>query len=92
MEPWRSSLCRDELETTAINPGVSPLCFDHWLLPSAGAALLMDRPLFADQARTAPTIVWREIERVVWLTDAIRLRLLTLGKQRLLQCSKIKGL
>jgi hypothetical protein len=35
---------------TAISRDISLLCFDHWLGASAGTALLVDRPLFADRA------------------------------------------
>jgi hypothetical protein len=35
---------------TAISRDISLFCFDHWLGASAGAALLVDRPLFAIQA------------------------------------------
>ena len=49
---------------------------------SAGAALLFDRPLFAEQAGIAPTTVQRDIEcteAVVRRIEANRLRLLKLG-------------
>ena len=51
--------------------------FDHWLVLPLGADLHTDRPIFADEAGTAPTTVRRDIERyehIVWLTEANRCR------------------
>ena len=48
---------RDELETTAIDRSLAVI-FSSLAGACAGVALLMDRPLFADQAGTAPTTVW----------------------------------
>ena len=56
--------------------------FDHWLVLPLGADLHTDRPIFADEAGTAPTTVRRDIERAeraVGRTEADRLRLLKLG-------------
>ena len=56
--------------------------------------MLANPPLFADEARNAPTTIRRDIERterVVWRTQANRSRLSKLGYAKAGRLTKMKG-
>jgi hypothetical protein len=77
-------------EATAINRDISRSLAGA----SAGAALLVDRPLFADQAGIVPTTVRRASNTTNTLFGSLKqidAGLLDVGYAEVARCTKIKG-